>query len=90
MGASLKSRRHVCRRAAGLVTAVLIPLLAPIAVCVVGDNRLGGCHLRHHGALRRAGQMRFAINVDAAEGSGLHLSSRLLGLAQIIRTTHDH
>ena len=30
------------------------------------------------------GRMRFAINVDAAEGSGLHLSSRLLGL-QIVQ-----
>jgi hypothetical protein len=32
-------------------------------------------------------QMRFAINVDAAERSGLQLSSRLLGLAKIIRET---
>ena len=30
-------------------------------------------------------RMRFAINVDAAERSGLHLSSRLLGLAKVIR-----
>jgi len=34
------------------------------------------------------GRMRFAINVDAAERSGLHLSSRLLGLAKIIRDGH--
>ena len=34
------------------------------------------------------GRMRFAINVDAAERSGLHLSSRLLGLAKIIRSGH--
>lgn len=34
------------------------------------------------------GKMRFAINVDAAEGSGLHLSSRLLGLAKVIRNGH--
>jgi hypothetical protein len=33
------------------------------------------------------GRMRFAINVDALERSGLHLSSRLLGLARVIR---DH
>jgi YfiR/HmsC-like len=33
-------------------------------------------------------RMRFAINVDAAERSGLHLSSRLLGLAKIIRNGH--
>jgi uncharacterized protein DUF4154 len=31
------------------------------------------------------GRMRFAINVDAADQSGLRLSSRLLGLAKIIR-----
>ena len=34
------------------------------------------------------GRMRFAINVDAAERAGLRLSSRLLGLAKIIRTGH--
>jgi hypothetical protein len=32
-----------------------------------------------------AGRMRFAINIDAADGAGLHLSSRLLGLAKIVR-----
>ena len=34
------------------------------------------------------GRMRFAINVDAAGRSGLHLSSRLLGLARIVRDAH--
>jgi hypothetical protein len=34
------------------------------------------------------GRMRFAINVDAVERSGLHLSSRLLGLARVIRNGH--
>jgi hypothetical protein len=34
------------------------------------------------------GRMRFAINVDAAERSGLQLSSRLLGLAKVIRDSH--
>jgi hypothetical protein len=34
------------------------------------------------------GRMRFAINVDAAERSGLHLSSRLLGLAKVMRSGH--
>ena len=33
-------------------------------------------------------RIRFAINVDAAERSGLHVSSRLLGLAKIVRTPH--
>lgn len=31
------------------------------------------------------GRMRFAINLDAVERAGLHLSSRLLGLARVIR-----
>ena len=34
------------------------------------------------------GRMRFAINVDAARRSHLTLSSRLLGLARIVRGTH--
>jgi hypothetical protein len=32
------------------------------------------------------GRIRFAINVDAAERSGLYISSRLLGLAKIVRS----
>jgi hypothetical protein len=32
-----------------------------------------------------AGRMRFAINTDAADETGLRLSSRLLGLAKIVR-----
>jgi hypothetical protein len=35
-----------------------------------------------------AGRMRFAINLDAAASSGVHLSSRLLGLAKIVRKAH--
>ena len=31
------------------------------------------------------GRMRFAINVDAAEDSGLRISSRLLALAKVVR-----
>jgi hypothetical protein len=34
------------------------------------------------------GRMRFAINVDMAEGAGLHLSSRLLKLAKVVRNGH--
>jgi hypothetical protein len=34
------------------------------------------------------GRMRFAVNVDVARGAELHLSSRLLGLARIVRGTH--
>ncbi len=32
-----------------------------------------------------SGRIRFAINVDAAEHAGLRLSSRLLGLAKVVR-----
>ena len=35
-----------------------------------------------------SGRMRFAINVDAVDRSGLRLSSRLLSLARIIRDRH--
>lgn len=35
-----------------------------------------------------SGHMRFAINIDAAGHSGLRLSSRLLGLAKIVRDDH--
>ena len=35
-----------------------------------------------------AGRMRFAINPDAADRSGLRLSSRLLGLAKVVRNGH--
>jgi hypothetical protein len=34
------------------------------------------------------GHMRFAINVDAAERTGLRISSRLLGLAKVVRGGH--
>ena len=34
------------------------------------------------------GRMRFAINLDAADRSGLCLTSRLLGLARVIRNGH--
>lgn len=33
-------------------------------------------------------RMRFAVNVDAADRSGLKLSSRLLGLAKVVRDSH--
>ena len=35
-----------------------------------------------------AGRMRFAINLDAADRAGLRVSSRLLGLAKVIRNSH--
>jgi hypothetical protein len=35
------------------------------------------------------GRVRFAINLDAMEQTGVRLSSRLLGLARIVRNPHD-
>jgi hypothetical protein len=35
-----------------------------------------------------SGRMKFAINVDAVQRSRIRLSSRLLGLARIVRETH--
>ena len=35
------------------------------------------------------GRMRFVVNADAADRSGLRLSSRLLGLAQMVRDKRD-
>ena len=35
-----------------------------------------------------SGRMRFAVNVDVAQRSRVRLSSRLLGLAKIVRDTH--
>jgi len=34
------------------------------------------------------GRMQFAVNTDAANRAGLRLSSRLLGLARIVRDEH--
>jgi hypothetical protein len=36
------------------------------------------------------GKMRFAINVETVQKCGVHLSSRLLDLAKIIRNDHAH
>lgn len=35
------------------------------------------------------GRMRFAINLDVMEQTGVHLSSRLLGLAKVVRNPRD-
>jgi hypothetical protein len=36
----------------------------------------------------QGGRMHFAINVDTAEHAGVRLSSRLLGLAKVVRSVH--
>ena len=59
-----------------------------LPVLTVGDGKgfsqLGGIIELY----LEGGRMRFAINVDAAERSRLRLSSRLLGLAKVIRDDH--
>jgi hypothetical protein len=56
-----------------------------LPVLTVSDGR----NFSHGGGIIElyveGGRMRFAINLDAAERSGLHLSSSLLGLAKIVR-----
>ena len=45
-------------------------------------------HRARRWGLRCAAACDFAINLDAAERSGLRLSSRLLGLAKVVRNGH--
>ena len=69
------------RRSAGGLSAI-----KTLPVLTVSDGRnfsQGGGIIELY---VEAGRMRFAINVDAAERSGLHLSSRLLGLAKVVRS----
>jgi hypothetical protein len=37
-----------------------------------------------------SGRMRFAVNVDAVHRSRVRLSSRVLGLAKIVKDTDNH
>lgn len=70
------------RAAAGLRAITRLPVLT------VSDGR---GFARAGGLIElfvEAGRMRFAINVDAVERSGLRLSSRLLGLASVVRDDH--
>ena len=71
------------RRSAAAMTAVgMLPVLT--VSDSKGFSQAGGIIELYV----EAGRMRFAINVDAAERSGLRLSSRLLGLAKVIRNAH--
>lgn len=67
------------RSAAGLVFIKTLPVLT------VSDDRGFAAVDGIIELYVEDGRMRFAINVDAAERSGLRLSSRLLGLARIVR-----
>jgi hypothetical protein len=72
------------RSAAGLGEVAALPVLT------VGDRR---GFAQASGIIEfflDSGRMRFAINVDAVERSGLRLSSHLLGLAKVIRNTDVH
>jgi hypothetical protein len=73
---------EVRRSAVGLDEVKTLPVLT------VSDNKgfsLAGGIIEFY---VEAGRMRFAINLDAADRSGLRLSSRLLGLAKVIRNGH--
>ena len=67
------------RSAAGLAGIRQLPVLT--ASDAKGFSRSGGIAEFY----LEKGQMRFVINLDAAERSGLRISSRLLGLATVVR-----
>jgi YfiR/HmsC-like len=70
---------NITRSAIGLVAVKALPVLT------ISD---GKDFSRTSGIIElyvEGGRIRFAINADAAERSGLHLSSRLLGLAKIVK-----
>ena len=70
------------RAAGGLADITTLPVLT------VGDGK-GFSQAGGIIELYVEGQrMRFAINTDAAERAGLRLSSRLLGLARVVRDDH--
>jgi hypothetical protein len=67
---------------------LLIEQCAPLPVLTVGDSAR---FARGGGMIElfvESGRVRFAVNVDAVQRSHLRLSSRVLGLATIIRDTH--
>ena len=70
------------KAAAGLAGIKMLPVLT---VSDGKDFSQGGGIIE---LFVESGRMRFAINIDAAEGSGLRLSSRLLGLAKVTRNGH--
>jgi hypothetical protein len=61
--------------------------LRPLPVLTVSDGKGFAQTSGIVGLFIDKGRMRFAINVDAADRSGLRLSSRLLGLADIVRSS---
>lgn len=76
-----------------------LPARATLITCVVGNDGVAELSVSDATGFARtggiiefyvdSGRMRFAINVDAAQRSGLRLSSRLLGLATIILGTES-
>jgi hypothetical protein len=66
-------------------TAALLDGLKSLPILTVSD---GKDFARSSGVIELfvdSGRMRLTINTDAVDRSGLHLSSRLLGLAKIVR-----
>ena len=69
-------------------SAALLDALKALPVLTVSDDK---DFARASGIIEfflEHGRMRFSINTDAADRAGLHLSSRLLGLATIVRDDH--
>jgi hypothetical protein len=73
------------RRSAGVLDA-----LVGLPILTVSDAK---DFVRSRGIVEffiENGRMRFSINTDAADRAGLHLSSRLLGLAKVVKDEHGH
>jgi hypothetical protein len=70
---------QVRRAPTGLAAVKLLPILT------VSDSRGFASSGGVIELYVESGRMRFAINTDAADRTGLRLSSRLLGLAKIVR-----
>jgi hypothetical protein len=67
---------------------VIVDTLKTLPILTVSDDK---DFARSGGIVEfvvESGRMRFSINTDAAGRSGLRLSSRLLGLAKIVRDDH--
>jgi hypothetical protein len=70
-------------------TNELLGTVGPLPVLTVGDferfAQMGGVA----NFFVEDGKMRFAINIDSAQRAGLRVSSKLLMLARIVRTSDD-
>jgi hypothetical protein len=65
-------------------SSAAIEVLKALPILTVGDGA-GFAQIGIIGLYVESERVRFAINLDALERSGLHLSSQLLSLANVVR-----